>query len=178
MTPVTVRRLLPADVQPYRRVMLDAYAHHPEAFTSTAAERASLPLAWWQARLDPAPDANECVFGALDGAALVGVAGLRFETRVRTRHKANLFGMVVVAQQRRHGVGQALVQAVLAAARERPGVRLVQLTVSEGNAAAHALYARCGFVPFGLEPMAVSIDEGYLAKHHLWCDLRARERAA
>ncbi|MBS0426345.1 MAG: GNAT family N-acetyltransferase, partial [Proteobacteria bacterium] len=45
-----VRRLAPADAPAYRALMLDAYARHPEAFTSTVAEREPLPLAWWEAR--------------------------------------------------------------------------------------------------------------------------------
>ena len=170
----TVRRLQPDDADAYRALMLDAYARHPDAFTSSAAERAALPLSWWHGRLDAAPFATEIVFGALDGegGALVGATGLSFEAREKARHKAQLFGMVVLASHRAHGVGAALVEAALAEARSRAGVRLVQLTVTQGNAGAERLYQRFGFVPFGVEPMAVAVGEGYVAKVHMWCDLR------
>lgn len=73
----TVRRLVPADVPAYRALMLDAYARHPEAFTSTVEERASLPPAWWETRLRTDADAAEVVYGAFDAAgALIGAAGL------------------------------------------------------------------------------------------------------
>jgi hypothetical protein len=47
-----IRRLVPDDAQAYRALMLEAYERHPDAFTSTATERAALPLSWWEARLD------------------------------------------------------------------------------------------------------------------------------
>jgi RimJ/RimL family protein N-acetyltransferase len=40
--------------------------------------------------------------------------------------------------------------------------------VSQGNQAAQALYQRCGFVAFGLEPFAVRVHNGYVAKVHMW----------
>lgn len=168
---VSVRRLGPADAESYRALCLRAYAEHPDAFTATVEERAAKPMDFWLARVNAAADAPECVFGAFLGAELVGVAGLDFETRPKTRHKAGLFGMYVRAEVRGRGLGDALVQAALAEARARAGVRLVALTVTEGNAAAEALYARCGFVRFGVEPMAMldTVRGGYLAKVHMVC---------
>jgi RimJ/RimL family protein N-acetyltransferase len=52
-------------------------------------------------------------------------------------------------------------------------VRLVQLSVTEGNRAAQALYARCGFVVYGREPLAMAVDGGFVIKLHLWLDLQA-----
>jgi RimJ/RimL family protein N-acetyltransferase len=167
-----VRRLRPDDAEPYRALMLEAYARHPDAFTSSVAERAALPLAWWQSRVLESAGASEVVFGAFDGRGrLVGAAGLRFETREKARHKAELFGMVVQPACRGGGVGRALVDAVLAEAGARPGVKLIQLTVTEGNAAAQGLYARCGFVPFGIEPFAVALGPDFVSKVHMWCAL-------
>ncbi len=171
MTAATVRRLVPADAPAYRALMLDAYARHPDAFTSSAAERAALPLTWWQARLDAAQQAKEVVFGAFDEHRLAGAVGLAFKAREKARHKAQLFGMVVLPQSRGAGLGSALLRTALDEARAREGVRLVQLTVTDGNLLAQRLYARFGFVPFGLEPLAVAIGDGYAAKVHMWCDL-------
>ena len=161
----------------YRALMLHAYAQHPEAFTSSAAERERLPLSWWESRLSGGAGAAEIVIGALvpaeDGRlALAGVVGLNFEQREKARHKCTLFGMYVAAQHRKAGLGDALVTAALQHARARSGVRLVQLTVTQGNNAAYGLYARHGFVQFGLEPMAVAVGGDYVSKCHMWCDLK------
>lgn len=151
--------------------MLDAYARHPDAFTSSVDERAALPVAWWEKRLGAEDADSSTVFAAFDGDRMVGVAGLSFESRSKARHKASLFGMYVPPAFRGCGIGRALVAIVLEHARARPGVTLVQLTVTDGNTAARALYERFGFVAFGLEPFAVAIDGGYVSKVHMWCDL-------
>jgi RimJ/RimL family protein N-acetyltransferase len=168
---MTLRQLNPSDAPAYRALMLEAYALHPDAFTSSPEERAALPLSWWEARLAKAPDAADRVFGAFHDGQLTGVAGLSFEQREKVRHKATLFGMYVPAGHRGRGLGRRLVHAVLAGARARPGVRLVQLTVTEGNASAQALYESCGFTAFGVEPFAVAVDGGFVSKVHMWCNM-------
>lgn len=148
--------------------MLEAYAAHPDAFTSTVAEREKRPPAWWKARLSDEPDTARLVLGAFDGSTLVGVVGLSFERRERARHKATLFGMYVRPPWRGRGIGRQLVVAALTHACKRPGVRVIQLTVTEGNVPAVALYESCGFVRFGVEPMAIAVGSEYLAKVHMW----------
>lgn len=154
--------------------MLEAYERHPDAFTSSPSERARLPTSWWAERLPLGEDASSVVIGAFDdGDRLVGAAGLAVEDRIKSRHKAVLFGMYVAPEARAQGTGRQLVDAVLDVARRRPGLRVVQLTVTKGNDAAQALYARCGFEVFGVEPMAVLVDGDFYAKVHMWRDLRS-----
>lgn len=166
-----IARLQPCHAAEYRLTMLEAYALAPEAFTSSVAERSALPLSWWETRLRDGPQPPELVLGAYAEGGLAGVAGLSFETREKLRHKATLFGMYVPGRFRQRGVGRLLVHSALEYARARPGVKLVKLTVTDGNCAALALYERCGFQRFGLEPYAISLDSGYAAKVHMWCDL-------
>lgn len=152
----------------YRAMMLEAYDRHPQAFTASVRERASMPLNWWESRLTGKLDV---VLGAFQDGRLAGIAGLAFEPREKARHKATLFGMYVSANARQRGYGMQLVQAVLAEARTRSYLRLVKLTVTAGNDAAFNLYRRCGFVQFGLEPMAVRVGEEYFDKIHMWREL-------
>ena len=168
---MNVERLDPSHVDEYRALMLEAFALHPDAFTSSFAERAALPLSWWESRLEPHPQPRELVLGAFHERGLAGVAGLSFEPREKARHKAMLFGMYVPSKYRRHGYGRQLVQAALAQARLRSGVKLVQLTVTHGNHAAQKLYEQCGFVQFGLEPFAVAVGDHFVSKVHMWCDI-------
>jgi len=163
-----IERLSPRHAGAYRTLMLEAYAAHPDAFTSTAAEGENRPLSWWKARLSTEPAAKRLVLGAFDGGELVGVVGLSFEHREKVRHKATLFGMYVRPQWRGRGLGRQLIQSVLAHARERAEIKVIQLTVTEGNAPAITLYESCGFVPFGVEPLAIAVGSEYMAKVHMW----------
>ena len=167
-----IRRLVPADTGPYRSLMLEAYDAHPDAFTSSVAERwRSRCHRGWVARLRDDACASEMVIGAFARDTLVGVAGLAFASREKAKHKATLFGMYVPAAHRNHGLGRRLVIEALAHAKDRPVTRLVQLTVTDGNASAEALYASCGFVRFGVEPFAVAVEDRFVAKVHMWRDL-------
>jgi len=174
---IDIRRLIPSEAVAYRHLMLEAYQSHPEAFTSSVEERAALPLSWWGERLAEAALAPETVFAAFDGERLAGVAGIAFESREKVRHKANLFGMYVPVRYRGLGLGQRLIETVLEHARQRGGVRVVQLTVTDDNDAACRLYARCGFVSYGLEPLAVRVGDAFVAKRHMYYDLSARTAA-
>ncbi len=160
-----IQRLVPDDVEQYRALMLEAYDRHPQAFTSSVREREKLPLAWWAARLDGELD---ILLGAFCQGRLQGIVGLAFDLREKARHKATLFGLYVTAGQRNGGLGQRLVQSLLAEAGEYEGLRLVQLTVTAGNDAALSLYQRCGFVQYGLEPLAVRVGDDYFDKIHMW----------
>lgn len=165
-------RLTPADAPAYRALMLQAYAQHPDAFTSSVAERESLPLSWWQARLSIDAGAKDVVYGAFHQGQLAGVVGLTFDGREKARHKAHLFGMYVPQQHRRLGLGRQLLATALDIARARPGVQVVQLTVTEGNASAQGLYAAGGFQVFGVEPYAVAVGQGFVSKVLMWCPVR------
>jgi ribosomal protein S18 acetylase RimI-like enzyme len=169
--PIPIRRLVTSDAHDYRSMMLEAYERHPDAFTSSVAERASLPMSWWELRLKDDAQAHDLVLGAFHGSRLAGVAGLSFESREKARHKAHLFGMYVPHSMRKGGIGKALVLAVLEHAQRRAGVKVVQLSVTEGNGAAQGLYERCGFVPYGVEPYAVEVGTEFVAKVHMWCNL-------
>ncbi|CRM96591.1 Protease synthase and sporulation negative regulatory protein PAI 1 [Pseudomonas sp. 22 E 5] len=164
-----IRALVASDAQAYRALMLEAYGVYPQAFTSSVAERASMPLSWWEKRLDNPLDR---LFGAFADDRLAGIVGLAFEPREKARHKVTLFGMYVNAAYQRHGLGRRLVEAALGEARQRAGLKLIQLTVTAGNDAAFALYQRCGFIQYGLEPLAVRVGLEYFDKIHMWRELQ------
>lgn len=164
--PCPVRLLLPGDASSYRDLMIEAYEKFAEAFTSTAEERRAKSLSWWAERI--ASDETSVAFGAFDGDALVGTAGVEYETREKTKHKSMLFGMFVLPGYRGRGIGRALIEAALDHARARPGSRVMRLTLTGGNATAQRLYESCGFATFGIEPMGLCIDGQFRAKVHMW----------
>ena len=84
---------------------------------------------------------------ALKGRAL-HVAGRATRDRVTqtVAHRREIANLAVVPTARRRGVARALLEAIVAEARESRIVRLF-LEVRESNAAARTLYASAGFAP-------------------------------
>lgn len=151
---MTLRKLLPADVDAYRALKAAVIHAHPVAFTISLDEQRTAPDT--QLLADIAPARKGFVMGAFEDDALIGVAGLRSEPRKQAAHRATLFGMAVHPARARKGIGRALVEAVAAEASSQDFLQLV-LTFSEGNTAAEQLYRACGFVVFGREPRAVIV---------------------
>lgn len=171
-----VVKLTTDHVAPYKALMLEAYAHVPDAFTSTVEERAAEPDDWWCRRMAD-PSGRTVAFGAFVDRELVGTVALEFSTKPKTAHKALLIGMYVKPNARGKGAGRLLVQHALQEAQARGTVQLVTLTVTQGNAPAERLYRSLGFLPFGLEPMAIRGTRGYLSKVHMWVGLGGGDAA-
>ena len=163
--------LTPSDAPRYRTLMLHAYEAAADAFTSTAVERAAEPASWWVRRIAD-PEGLSQALGAFVDGELIGTVTVEFSAKPKTRHKAHLIGMFVHESARRIGAGQCLMQEALAMAAARPGLRVVTLTVTEGNAPAIRLYEAFGFKSFGVEPMAIATPDGFLSKVHMGLQLR------
>lgn len=86
---------------------------------------------------------------AFDGnGAIAGHIDLRARPEPAAPHRA-LLGMGVDRTQRRAGLGQRLLAAALAWARDEAGLAWIDLEVLSANAPARALYERAGFSVVG-----------------------------
>ena len=146
---IVIRPLTKDDAAHWRELRLEALRNYPTAFASAYEEALQQDLS---ARIPP-PDGPSVLFGAFASGALSGSAGLHVWPGMKQRHKAELWGMYVAPSLHRHGVGSALLRAVIEHARTR--VAVVQLTVLRANRAAMALYEQFGFVSFGTEKRAL-----------------------
>ena len=146
---IVIRPLVKDDAAQWRALRLEALRTYPLAFASAYEEALQQDLS---VRI-PAPDGPSVLFGAFHEGILAGSAGLHVWPGIKQRHKAELWGMYVAPSLHRHGVGAALVRAVIDHARTR--VAVVQLTVLRENSAAKALYEQFGFVSFGIEKRAL-----------------------
>jgi GNAT superfamily N-acetyltransferase len=147
MSTFVVTQLTPEDWQEFRDLRLASLADSPSAFSATLAQQIDLMEADWRRRLE-----QRTQFVARSGTAALGTAGCFEENG-----GAELVSMWVHRSCRGQGVGDLLVQAVLAYARDR-GHPQIRLWVTEGNRAAEALYARHGFVRTGESQLVNSAD--------------------
>ena len=151
---IHIRQLTPADAAVYRGIRLEGLNRNPEAFGSTFEAEFSKPLAWFFDRLS-----SSQVFGAFRGPEILGIAGFAVRQGEKESHKGLLWGMYVRPEARGAGVARRLVDAVIEFARDR--VELIQLSVVMGNEQARRLYARLGFVEYGVEKNSLKHDGRY-----------------
>jgi ribosomal protein S18 acetylase RimI-like enzyme len=151
---VTVRRLISEDVETYQKIQLEALEVAPEAFGSTLAQEQAFSRAEFIRRLE-----NGLSLGAFEDNALVGIVGLVVAAGKKERHKGILVGIYVSPAARGRGVGQALVEGLLATA--VGVVEQVNLAVVNDNVRARRLYERCGFSAYGLETRALKYHDQY-----------------
>ena len=165
---VLVREVTREGWETLRDVRLAALREAPYAFGSTYAREASFTEEQWRGRIN---DRSVTYFAYLpENPEPAGLAGVYVADDV-----ADVVSMWVRPSARGRAVGEALIGAAADRAKARDHAALL-LWVTESNAPARRLYERCGFVAFGVEPYAITTDNGYVAKVHMWLDLAARAK--
>ncbi len=139
-----VSRVRADEWEALRDLRLRALADAPDAFRATIAEARERPEEWWRewARDSAESDERAMFVARLDGRP-VGLAGVYHDEGVW-----NIVAMWVAPEARLAGAGRALLDATVAFARENGG-EVIELDVTDGNAAARRLYESCGFVETG-----------------------------
>lgn len=156
---IFIRALDAADVADYADLRVAAIDDAPAAFWPTRDEEMGRSTTEIAARLRPTR--NQIMFGAFYRQQLIGIAGLRREALRKVRHKGTVWGVFVAPQWRRQGVARALLQAVIAHARELGDMVQIHLYVNGENPSARALYSGLGFIVYGREPRSMRVGEVY-----------------
>jgi RimJ/RimL family protein N-acetyltransferase len=167
MTNITIRALGTQDVEAYRELRLTALATSPAAFGSSYEEEARLSMDSFRARM--ASSGSNMIFGAFAGSQLVGTAGFVASEQLKMRHKGTLWGVFLMPEWRGRGLGDRLVGRVVEHAAGH--VLILQASVVTTNRRAREIYARLGFVPYGIERQALLIDGRFFDEELLALDL-------
>jgi GNAT superfamily N-acetyltransferase len=159
--PVKIRRLLTptdAEIQGLAEVLIDCV--HGGASVSFMRP---LPLdkaaAFWRGIGAQLADGRRALLIAEDARGVIGTVQLIFDLPENQPHRADLSKMLVHRRARRRGVGEALLRAAEALAREH-GKRLLVLDTASGDA--ERLYARAGWIRVGVIPGFALWPEGGL----------------
>ena len=165
---VVIRRLAPGDLRAYKTMRDDMLRRHPAAFTSDAESEGHRRADDYLPRLGlDHPEGGHLTLGAWRHAELTGAIGLERDSRLKVRHIGHVIGMMVRDGAQRMGIGSALLDALIAEAREPGRLELLTLTVTEGNASAVRLYERAGFVRFGTLHKAIRLGDSYHDKIYM-----------
>ena len=135
---LTVHRVTPDDWESHRDLRLEMLQAAPDAFFTQYADVAELDEDAWRGRI-----ATQCHFQARLDDDPVGSVGV-WDDPETPQDASTLVAMYVAPRARGAGVGERLVDAVLAEAAVRGRARVV-LEVTEGNDPAIGLYRRMGF---------------------------------
>ena len=117
-------------------------------------------LAFWRGVATGVASGGRMLFVAEDGGRVVGTVQLILDLPENQPHRGDIAKMLVVRSARRRGVGEALMRAAEAAAREA-GRTLLVLDTANGDA--ERLYARLGWVRVGEIPGFALLPAGGLA---------------
>jgi GNAT superfamily N-acetyltransferase len=137
---VVVREIEADGWRAMRDMRLEALRDAPQAFASTYEREVAFAEADWQRRIGGG--GSFLAYSPELDVAPVGIAG-GFEAEPGAIELVSLW---VRPRARGHGVGEALVEAVVAWAWAK-GMPRVHLWVTEANSSARLLYERCGFRP-------------------------------
>jgi ribosomal protein S18 acetylase RimI-like enzyme len=148
-----LRRLSTDDWAAFAALRLAALTEAPDAFGSTLAEWRDASEQRWRNRVAVAP-LN--LVASLDGSDVGMLSGIE-----EIPGTVEVISVWVAPAARGQGVGDAMLEAVLAWADDRDAQRVV-LTVTEDNAAAQRLYGRQGFVATG------EVKQGRDGVQELW----------
>lgn len=168
MPEITLRVLNPdtdVDAASYRDLRLFALQEAPEAFASSYERESAQALDFFRDRLSQ--EHGRFVLGAFSGAALVGVVGMYRDPGLKVRHRGHIWGMYVHPDQRKGGVGRALLTEAIARTRAVEGVELLDLGVGSENTPALALYRALGFVSTGIDPRGLKVNGQYIDEQRM-----------
>jgi putative acetyltransferase len=92
----------------------------------------------------------------------VGMSTLYLQPYQKFAHQC-LFAIIVDEKHRNQGIGKALLERMIEAAKNQFNIEILHLEVYEGNPAIR-LYERMGFREFGRQPKFIKINGEYLDK--------------
>ncbi|MEK4520407.1 GNAT family N-acetyltransferase [Psychrobacillus sp. FSL W7-1457] len=161
-----IRRLTSDDARAYWELRLEALQNSPEAFGTSYEEAIQRENPIKRVRANFKVDGNY-TFGAYEGTRLIGMVTLLQESTLKMKHRANIFAMYVSPLGRRKGIGRSLMEQAIKQARETYEIEKINLTVVADNKSAKNLYLQLGFKVFGIEEMALKVEDVYYEEHHM-----------
>lgn len=161
---MNIRLLIPDDAEAYLKMRLIALKNHPAAFASSFEEEKDQPAEIYGQRFQ---SKDAYTFGAFEGDTLIGSVTLHKETKIKLKHRANIFAMYVSPEKRKMGIGKLLISAAIDKAKKLNEIEQIYLTVEAGNEPAIRLYSSLGFKVYGQDCRALKVGNMYFDETHM-----------
>ena len=101
----------------------------------------------------------------MDGQ-IAGNCMISFRTGMKDRHRARV-AIAILQEFWNLGIGTRMFEEMFQAARERGGVRQIELDYIEGNKRARGLYEKMGFRITGVKPDAIRMRNGTFVNEYM-----------
>jgi ribosomal protein S18 acetylase RimI-like enzyme len=164
-----VRKLSRLDGSAFKRLRLEAVQNSPASFARTYEEVESVTVEEFGELTHPSE--NQVIFGGFSNEELVAIVGLRRESSIKTRHKANIWGVYTSTQYRNRGISRKLLAAAIEEAKSGFEATVLTLAVNVDNLPAKAMYLSFGFCVFGCCPKSLLVDGAYVNEELLMLDV-------
>ncbi len=165
-----IRNLTYDDFNEYYRVRLKALEEFPLAYSSMPKFFKEAPHEMHKKLLeDSASNSSFFLKGYFEDNKLLGLIGLKPETRESVSHKASLWGFYVDPEFQGNEIGKLLLEALLKDASNDKGLKFVRLVVASTCEKAIKLFHIAGFEKYGCERDSISdgkkfYDQIYMQK--------------
>lgn len=157
-----------ADAGPFRAHRLRALETDPGAFPGSSTRYQDELLSLTGQFLGRLKDSSEDILLGAKIDTLVGTLGLARESEPKLSHKATLWGLYVIPERRRLGIGKLLVTELLEHVdRRMPDLRQIHAWVTVGETQPRKLLEQYGFRVLCVEPRALRVNGAYLDRAHL-----------
>lgn len=166
---VEIRPLLENSASAYWNLRLRALKENPEAFGASYEEEEDTSIEMITAKFQNvySPPGENFILGAFVDGELIGMAGFYRENRMKLRHRGTIWGVYVIPEQRRQGVGNRLLSELIKRIKLLPGLEQVYINVVTTNKEARNLYELLSFKPYGLDKNALKLGDRYLDEENM-----------
>lgn len=109
----------------------------------------------------------------IDGE-IAGNCEITFRGGIKTSHRA-IIGIAILQKYWNLGIGSAFFSEMIAAAKAREGIEIIELEFIEGNSRARVLYEKFGFRIVGSRPNAFKFKDGsYRDEYYMQCRVKTK----
>ena len=110
--------------------------------------------------------ANGLMIACIVDGRIAGNWQISFRTGMKDRHRASI-AIALLKEFWNLGIGTKMLGELFQAARERGGIRQIELDFIEGNDRARGLYEKMGFRITGVKPDAIRMKDGTFVNEYM-----------
>jgi len=152
-----IRNLTTNDLKEFCRVRLNSLNKYPVAYSSMAQTFINASDDIKMAMLkDSESESSNFIKGYFKGDTLIGLIGLKRETRESVAHKGTMWGFYIEPEYQEKGYGKLLVQELFNEVKDDESLKYVRLQVADSCEKAIRLFKSAGFCQYGLEPESIT----------------------